>query len=122
MPLVWQANGDGSVFRSFRARHQSIRESSQKVWLIGHESYPFKIGPNWAIPQLQTIGRTAGVAPAICPGIRTGRGEVEATGRPADIHKLDRCINLVCAAFVRLFFRCKFSADHPTREVWLIGL
>src|SRR5438105_13025767 len=35
-------------------------------------SYPFKIGTNWAIPQLQTIGRTAGFAPAICPGRRTG--------------------------------------------------
>jgi hypothetical protein len=36
------------------------------------KSYPFKIGTNWAIPQLQTIGRTAGFAPAICPGRRTG--------------------------------------------------
>ena len=36
MPLVRQANGDNSVFRSFRARHQSIRELSQGVCLIGH--------------------------------------------------------------------------------------
>jgi len=28
-------------------------------------SYPFKIGTNWAIAYLQTIGRTAGFALAI---------------------------------------------------------
>src|SRR5436190_10541362 len=63
-------------------------------------SYPFKIGTNWAIPQLQTIGRTAGFAPAICPGRRTG-------GLPECVKSVSaRCIKLRWLTEKRRMGRC----------------
>src|SRR5437764_3263200 len=123
MPLVRQANGDDSVFRSFRARHQSIRELSQGVCLIGH-------GKVLSIQDRDKLGNSAApddrpdgwVRPGHLPGQKDRRSARMRPERFSALHqplwltekrRMGRCFRMARAKDHRAELRV---ATTPTRQ------